>query len=296
LRAHALISESLAAVASNQLQSGRRLSAANDAARDWTLLSRIDPSDAVLKNSLMNARTIASTALWDQGRPRESLAKVLENGEFRPVAEGSYVVAQSLYFSLEWAANVAAELGQAAAADKYLADKQRFHEINMPAAGDKSFLIDYFRIETKIQPVELAMLLGELARARAAANGLHEQLLQLPTTNDFERLRVTLALNYLHNSLGWVALQARDYATALEHFSRVAETRKQLPAATLGERVGAANDASLLAITLAHAGRLDEARAPRPAKRKPCLRRPRPRSTVCRPKPASCAAASCCKA
>jgi Tetratricopeptide repeat len=261
LRARALISDSLANAARNHLQPGRRLSAANDAARDWALLSRIDPSDAVLKNSLMNARTIASTALWDQGRPRESLAKVLENGEFRPAAEGSYVVAQSLYFSLEWAANVAAELGQAAAADRYLADKQRFHEINMPAAGDKSFLIDYFRIETKIQPVELAMLLGDLTRARAAAKGLRERLSELQTTNEFERLRVAAALNYLHNSLGWVALQARDFDTAQEHFGRVAETHKQLPAATLVDRLGAAYDASLLAITLAHAGRLGEARA-----------------------------------
>jgi hypothetical protein len=261
LRARASISESLAAVASNQMQSGRRLSAANDAARDWALLSNIDASDAVLKNSLMNARTTASAALWDQGRPRESLAKVLENGEFARAAEESYVVAQSLYFSLELAANVAAELGQAAAADKYLADKQHFHEINMPSTGPKSFLIDYFRLQTKIQPVELARLRGDLPRARAAAKGLYEQLLRLPATNDFERLRVASALNDLHSTLGWVALQARDFAAAQEHFSLVAQTRKQMPAATLNERLGAAYDASLLAITLAHAGRVDEARA-----------------------------------
>ena len=105
------------------------------------------------------------------------------------------------------------------------------------------------------------MLLGDLTRARVAAQGLRERLLQLPTTNDFERLRVAASLNYLHNSLGWVALQARDFAAAQEHFRLVAETRKQLPAETLVDRRGAADDAALLAITLAHAGRLDEARA-----------------------------------
>ena len=262
LRARALISDSLAAVASNQLRPGRRLSAANDAARDWALLSRIDPSDAVSKNSLMNARTIASTALWDQGRPHASLAKVLENGKFGPAAEGSYVVAQSLYFSLDWAAYLAADLGQAVAADKYLADRQHLFEISIRSAvANTSFLLHYFRIQTKIKPVELAMLLGDLTRAREVAKGLREQLLQLQTSNDFERLRVAASLNYLHNSLGWVALQARDFATAQEHFSLVAETRAQLPAATLSDRLGAAYDASLLAITLAHAGRLDEARS-----------------------------------
>lgn len=105
------------------------------------------------------------------------------------------------------------------------------------------------------------MLLGDLTRARAAAQGLRERLLELPTTNDFERLRVAASLNHLHNSLGWVALQARDFAAAQEHFRLVAETRKQLPAETLVDRRGAADDAALLAITLAHTGRLDEARA-----------------------------------
>jgi hypothetical protein len=105
------------------------------------------------------------------------------------------------------------------------------------------------------------MLLGDLTHARVAARGLREEILQLQTTNDFERLRVAYALNYLHASLGWVALQARDFNTAQEHFSRFAETRKQMPGETLVDRRGAADDAALLAITLAHAGQFNEARA-----------------------------------
>jgi len=260
LRARALISESLAALASNQLQLGRRLSAANDAVRDWAMLSRIDPSDAVSKSRLINARTIASAAMWDQGRPNDSLAKVLQNREFERAAEGSYVVAQSLYYSVDWAAKVAAELGQTAVADQYLADRRHLFEISMRGNGPPSFLLQYFAIQTKIQPVKSAMLLGDLARARATAKGLREQLLALQTTNDFERLRVASALNSLHTTLGWVALQARDYAAAQQQFHLVAETHKQLPAATLSDRLDAAYDASLLAITLAHAGQLDEAR------------------------------------
>ncbi|MEO6408349.1 MAG: serine/threonine-protein kinase [Burkholderiaceae bacterium] len=261
LRARASISDSLAAVARNQLQPGRRLAAANDAARDWALLSRIDSSDAFSKNSLIVARREAAYALWDQGRPRESLAKVLENGEFGPAAESLSVVAAWLYFSVDWAAAVAAELGEATAADKYLADRQHLFEISMRSDGPPSFLLQYFRVQTKIQPVELAMLLADLPRARAAAKGLREQLLALPATNDFERLRVAAALSSLHTALGWVALQARDFATAQDHFGRVAETRTQLPVETLVERREAADEAALLAITLAHAGRLDEARA-----------------------------------
>ena len=105
------------------------------------------------------------------------------------------------------------------------------------------------------------MLFGDLTRARAAAQGLRDRLLELPATNDFERLRVASALHDLHLALGWAALQARDFGAAQKQFSLVADTRKQLPTATLNERLDAADDAALLAITLAHAGRLDEARA-----------------------------------
>ena len=262
LRARAFISESLANAANNQLQPGRRLAAANDAARDWALLWRNDPSDTVSVRGVMGARGDAAGALWSLGRPREGLGKLLENDEFGLAAESSYVVAQGLYWSVESAAGISAELGQAAAARKYLINRQLLLAIGLPEEKlPKSFLIAYFHVQTRIQPIELACLQGDLTRARAAAKGLREELLQLPASNDFERLQVAEALNYLHSTLGWVALQARDFSTAHEHFSRVAETRKQLPAVTIAEQLGAAWDSSLLAITLAHAGRLDEARS-----------------------------------
>jgi tetratricopeptide (TPR) repeat protein len=261
LRTRALISHSLAGAADNQMQPGRGLAAASDAARDWTLLSRIDPSDMFSKNSLINARSEAARALRAQGRPRDSLAKVLENREFEATAEASSVVASSLYYSVEWAAYLAAELGQAVAADKYLADRQHLFDLSFRGLGPPSFLQLYFRMETRIEPVVLAMLLGDPRRARAAANGLRERLVALPTTNEFEQRLVAGALHDLHLTLGWAALQARDFAAAQEQFSLVAQARKQLPAVTLDERRDAADDAALLAITLAHAGRLDEARA-----------------------------------
>ena len=261
LRARALISGSLAAAADDQLQPGRRLAAANNAARDWALLSRINPSDMFSRNRLINARTEAAAwALWNLGRPRDSLAKVLENSEFGPAAEASSLVSSALYFRVDLAAYLAAELGQAAAADKYLADRQRLFEVYLGYAAP-GFQVRYFTVQTNILPVEVAMLQGDLARAHAAAKGLRERLLALKTNDDFERLRVAAALNSLHTTLGRAALQARDFAAAQEHFSHVAETRKQLPAATLNERREAADEAALLAITLAHAGRLDEARA-----------------------------------
>ncbi len=105
------------------------------------------------------------------------------------------------------------------------------------------------------------MLQGDPARARAAAKGLRERLLQLQPTNAYDRRRVAEQLRRLHVVLGWAELQARDFVAAQGQFALVAEARKSLPTLTLTNRREAADDAALLAITLAHGGRLDEARA-----------------------------------
>ncbi len=125
LRARGLISGTVAEVAENELQQARRLAAMNDAARDWALLSRIDPSNMISKGNLINTRTGAAGALWDQARPRDSLAKHLDNRELEADDAVAQRVAGNLSGSLYWAALTAAELGQATAADKYLADSRR---------------------------------------------------------------------------------------------------------------------------------------------------------------------------
>jgi len=261
LRARALISGTMADVAENELQQARRLAAAGDTERDWALLSRIDPSNMISKGNLIGTRMTASGALWDLARPRDSLAKHLENRELEPAAAASPLVAGPLSFSLYWAAIVAAELGQATAADKHLADSRRYLETALRGVPAASFDHAYYRGSASVSPVELANLQGDTARARTAAKGVREQLLQLQPTNDYDRQRVATELRRLHLALGWAALQAREFAAAQEHFNRVAEARKSLPTLMLTNRREAADDAALLAIALAHGGRIDEARA-----------------------------------
>jgi hypothetical protein len=109
--------------------------------------------------------------------------------------------------------------------------------------------------------VEMASLQGEPARARTAAKGVRERLLELPAPDAEGRERVAAELRRLHRALGWSELQAGDAAAAQEHFIHVAQARKRLPTQTLLQQREAADDAALLAITLARGGRTDEARA-----------------------------------
>jgi hypothetical protein len=261
LRSRALISGSLGAVEENQLRPGHRLVVEEGAARDWALLSRIDPSNMISKSNLISSRVNAAAALWDLGRPREALARHLESREFAPIAATTPLVAGPVAYTLSLAAVTAAALGQPTAADKYLADAQRYFEIAARDTSQSSFEDPYWRAWISTAPVEVAYLLGDPARARAAAKVLREQMLQLKPANDYDRLRVAELLRRLHLALGWVELQAGDFAAAQEHFGRVAEARKLLQTRALSQRRDAADDAALLAIAFARGGRLDDARA-----------------------------------
>jgi hypothetical protein len=261
LRSRSLISGSLGALAENELRPTRRLATEDASVRDWALLSRIDPSNMITKSNMISSRVNVGGALWDLGRPREALAKHLESRDLEPAAATSTLVAGTLSFSRYLAATVAAELGQAAAADKYLAESLRYFEIFLHDIPADSFEGAYWRASLSVAPVELAAIQGEPARARAAAKGVRERLLQPQPANDYDRQRVAEVLRRLHLALGWAEMQVGDFAAAQEQFSRVAEARKLILTRALPYRRDANDDAALLAIALARGGRIDDARA-----------------------------------
>ena len=261
LRARALVSSNLARVALNELQPARRVSHADDAARDWALLARIDPSNMITKANFIVARQNAAEGLWDLGRPSDSAAKFLDNREVEAAAAASTLVSFNLYGSYVGAAYVTAERGQTASADKLFADAMRYFENYIRSTRQGSFDSEILRALVKVNQVELATAMGDPVRARAAAKGLRENLPKPQPGNAYEQLRMTFNLRRLHLALGWAELQAGDLAAAQVQFRHVAEAGKQLPTLELSNRREAADDAALLAITLAHSGRLDEAHA-----------------------------------
>ena len=261
LRARGLIWSAQAVVAQGQLQPAHRLVAAEGSARDLALLVRIDPGNAVTRRNLIRAREQVMVALWDLGRLREALARNLELREFETFAATSPSDAGALSNSLYWASILAAELGQAATAERFMADALRHLEVVLRGSPQASLEAAFWRSAAVVAPLELANLQGNPARARAAAEGERERLLQLQPADDISHERVAGALRRLHLALGWAELQAGDHSAAQGHFSHVAEARKRLPARTLWQRNSEVGDAALLAITLARAARLDEARA-----------------------------------
>jgi hypothetical protein len=260
LRSRARILGRLGIAAAENLQPSRSLVLADNATRDWALLARIDPGNKGLNAALINSRRSAALALRDQGRLNEALGRLRDNQEFEPLAATSNDVAEALWLSFYYASITAAELGQAAEAERLFADCVRHLDTSQRGLPPDSFKFAFLGA-IRTGKVELAHLSGDPARARAEAKGRREALMQLqPPDVYYQEFRATV-LGLLHRALGWADLQAGGFAAAEQQFRLAAEARQQTLVRTLGDRLGAADEAALQAIALAFGGHSAEARA-----------------------------------
>ena len=262
LRARALLSSNLATVSENELQQGRRFAASEDAARDWMLLSRTDPTNVISRHNLGVARTNAGSALFDLGRPREALAKHLENREAQEaLAARSAMLAGRLSVAHFVAALIAGELGQTALAEKHKTESFRYYGQWKESFPAGSYEAGFWPRADPVFEVEFALAVGDLARAREQAKGAREGLLQVKPGDDPGRQREQAQfLRRLHAALGRIELESSDFVAAEKHYRLAAEARRAVPARTMDGRRDAAEDSARLALALARSGRADEAR------------------------------------
>jgi len=261
LRARALLSSNVSRVSEDELQQGRRLAAAEDAARDWTLLARTDPTNVISRHNLGVARTNAGGALFDLGRPREALSKHLENREVQEaLAARSAMLTGRLSVAYFIAASVAGELGQAALAEKHKTESFRYYGQWKESFPVGSYEAGFWPKADPVFEVEFALAVGDLARAREQAKGAREGLLQARPGDDPGRQRQQAEfLRRLHAALGRVELEADDFVAAEKQYRLLAEARRALPARTMSERREEAEDAARWALALARSGRAGEA-------------------------------------
>jgi hypothetical protein len=262
LRARALLASNVARVSENTLQQSLRVSAADDAARDWLLLSRIDPTNVITLNNLGVARNNAADALWDMGRPREAMAKQIEGRDaVEPMAAKSSMVAGNLSGRYYSAALIAAERGEVATAEKYRAEGFRLYRSWAKSLAADSFEAALFSLADPVFEAEYELAAGNPAQVREMTKGVRERLLQLDPGDDPGRQRQrAFWLRRLHVALAQADLMSSDFVAADNQFRLVAEARRSLPSVTMNQRRGEAEEQARWALALARSGRADEAR------------------------------------
>jgi hypothetical protein len=263
LRARALLASNNARSYEQLMQRGRQLAAADAAAEDWRLLSRIDPTNAITVHNLGVARVNGASALDNLGRPREALAKTLEDRELQDAAAGrSSMVMGQLAVRTYVAALRAAELGQAALSEKLAAESMQKYGAWKKSLATDSFEARFWARADAIFAIEPALARGDLALARVSARGAREGLLAVDPGQDpgHRQLRAE-HLRRLHHALGRVEIESNDFGAAERQLHWAADALRESPRETLQERRDHADVNVLWALALARLGRLDEARS-----------------------------------
>ena len=262
LRGRALLAANAARASENQMQTTHRLQASDEAARDWLTLVRVDPSNAITTANLGVSHTNAAAALWVLGRPRESIAKRLENRELRAaLAQRSPRAAGGLSGPLFNSAVHAAELGDLARAAEYERESRRLLGAFRKGFAEGSFEAAFWSRRDAVFQAEYALARGDIARVREAARAAREGLLQLqPGDDPGRKTLIAQQLRQLHYVLSWAELESGDFAAAAQQLGQVAEARREIRTQTLTARRLAAQETALWALALARSGRIDQAR------------------------------------
>jgi hypothetical protein len=262
LRARALVNSSASAAHDEQFRPAARLQAAEAGSQDWLLMARVDPTNAITVNNLNVARRAQGVALLDLGRPREAAARMVADRTLQEtIAAKSTMVAGALSENLWRAGRIHAELGEAAQAERLEPDAFMQYGRWARQFEPNSFEARLSALAEPALRAELALAGGDMARARAAAKGARESLVELDPGSDPDRRRQWASqLHFLHAAMVRVELESNDFAAAERESRRVTEARRDLPLDVLSERRSHAGDLASWALALARLGRVDEAR------------------------------------
>jgi tetratricopeptide (TPR) repeat protein len=265
LRARGLIAERLGQAYGERRQFGQKLAMDDASAEDWLSVLRVDPTNAVAASNLGNERLLAADALFELGRPRESVAKGLQDVELQRSFGGS--AQTTLADRLMNAAGSEGELGDISASERIYTDSRAARHSSLASQSSDSVEV---RVWAAIEPaveVDLAVARGDLERASVRWKEALERLQALdPGSNAVMREIRAWWVRTLHADMLALDLERHDFASAEQHARWLLEARRELTPpfiyyiwSILNKQTSGADLASC-ALALAHTGHLEEAR------------------------------------
>ncbi|MGE5337369.1 MAG: hypothetical protein ACM3PU_06045 [Gemmatimonadota bacterium] len=260
LRGRALLAINLARLAGTAFRPAEAQALADDSARDWTMLLRVDPSNVIAWNNLGVAREGAHQSLLAQGRVRAAMAKLEEARVLEPMTAKSSMVAGAYSFNRNLLGNLAAELGEIQRANAYNANAERYFNLSLKGIPAGTFDHAYWSAFLEVWKAEAALSLGDFARTRSLADSARVQVEKLKPEAEFSRQQQAELLRRLSFALGTAAEWTNDLAGAEKNFRAAVEYRKRTPVRNQFEQREAAVEVALHAAALARLGRLSEAR------------------------------------
>ncbi|HUH92493.1 MAG TPA: hypothetical protein VL742_05025 [Casimicrobiaceae bacterium] len=269
LRARALLADSLGGIEGFDLHLRKALELADQSARDWEALIKLDPSNQIAWNNVAAARQSTAFWSWGLGRISQSLEQWRLGMSIEPHVRSAGMIGNTLAVSAGYLAMFAADAGKRQVAESALADNRRLIGLairDLPADSfgrvfAPEFLGFYGFPGTGLGfgGYALPLAAGDYETVRNLARASLRRIEQLKAADPQRELDKNRLLAMAHRTAAEASYRLKDYAAADADMQRALEIGKSIPKRTLFDEREAADALMLAAMIAARQGRYSDA-------------------------------------
>jgi tetratricopeptide (TPR) repeat protein len=252
LRAHGLLTGSLAGVFGDELQYTRAIELSREGERDWLAYLRLDAGNSIARNNLSSTRSSIAFLLQASGRVPESLAAYAEVQKSIPKEPG---LAANFVFLVGRAATLQADAGQS----QDLAPYRKIAESVVATLPKEAYERFFFTEVAGHFDRQVAMAFGRYDEVRQSARATLQRLQASKPADENQSRNLLRGMASAHFDLAWASYNLRDYAAAAAEFRKALEPRAKLPLLTRLDRLEMSEVRTYLALALARNGEGAEA-------------------------------------
>ncbi len=269
LRSEGLILDVLAGVEWTDLHVRKALELGRQDVRDWEAMVRLDPSNQIAWNNLVNARMQVGGMLLSLGEVREAREQTRAALGVENTVKESAMIGTVLSLASGYLTRLEADAGDRQAAAAALASNQRFVALAIRAIPDNSFGRAYLPefLGNYGYPgygfgygaFALPVADGDYEAVRRMAHASAKRLEQIKIDNASQQDPRNAMLNLAYWTAADASYRLTDYAAADADMQRALALRKLVPVRTLSDQRDAGNEAALAVMIAARLGRDAEA-------------------------------------
>ena len=270
LRAEGLLLDGLAGVESADLHPRKAVEFSRRDVHDWDTIARLEPSNQIAWNNLVNGRMQLAAALYFLGEVRAARDELRVALDVQKRASDSGMIGNVLALAAGYLARWEADLGNRTGAASALAANQRFVALAVRDIPGDTFgrvflpeLLGYAGFAGTgmgYGGYALAMADGDFETLLAIARGSAKRLEDAGTlAPHFAQTSRDAVLELTYRTAAHAAYHLKRYAAAEVDIRRALELRKTLPTRTLFEQRDAAAQTTLAAMIAARLGHAQEA-------------------------------------
>jgi hypothetical protein len=270
LRAQGLILDTLSGIEWTDLHVRTALALSRQDVSAWEAIVRLDPTNQIAWNNLVNGSMQATGLLWSLGEigAARRYARAALDVERR--VKESAMIGNVLSLTAGYLARLDADAGDRQAAAAALATNQRFVQMSIrdiaPGTFGRTLVAEFlgnFGFPTSglgYGAFSIPSADGDFEKVRTMARASAKRLEQITPTTPGQQQARAQALEVAYRTAADASYRLKDYAAADADIQRALALRKSIPMRSLGDERDAGTQAALAAMIAARLGRNAEAR------------------------------------